>query len=82
MLFGNEPEDDATTCAFPWWCCEVNRTAVKAVCGGRSHLRKYDLLEIVQTNIPSRLLISTCITLIAGLCHQIVISIAPRHIRK
>jgi hypothetical protein len=33
MLFVNGAEDDATTCAFSRECCEVNRTAVKAVCG-------------------------------------------------
>jgi hypothetical protein len=33
MLFVNGAEDDATTCAFSRECCEVNRTAVKAVRG-------------------------------------------------
>ena len=41
----------------------------KKPCGGLSHLRKYDLLNIFKTNIPLRLLISTIITLIAGVCH-------------
>ena len=54
MLFVNGAEDDATTCAFSRECCEVNRTAVKAVCGWLSHLRKYDFLSIVKTNIPLR----------------------------
>ena len=35
-------------------CCEVNGTAVYAVCGGLSHLTKYDFLNIVKTNIPLR----------------------------
>ena len=35
-------------------CCEVNGTAVCAVCGGLSHLTKYDFLEIVKTNNPLR----------------------------
>jgi hypothetical protein len=71
-LFVNGLEDEATTCTFSRGCCEVIRTAEKAVCGGLSHLRKYDLLNIFKTNIPLRLLIYTIITLIAGVCHQIV----------
>ena len=42
ILFVNGVDDDATTCAFPRVCCEVNGTAVKAACGGLPHLRKYD----------------------------------------
>ena len=42
MLFVNRADDDTTTCAFSRGCCEVNGTAVKAVCEGLSHLRKYD----------------------------------------
>ena len=34
--------------------CEVNGTAENAVCGGLSHIRKCDLLNIVKTNIPLR----------------------------
>ena len=37
-----------------WGCCEVNGTAVNDVCGGLPHLRKYDFLNIVKTNIPLR----------------------------
>ena len=55
VLFVNGAGDDATTCAFSRECCEVNGTAVKeADCGGLSHFRKYDFLNIVKTNIPLR----------------------------
>jgi hypothetical protein len=54
MLFVNGAEDDATTCALSRGCCEVNWTAVKAACGGLSHLRKYNFLNIDQTNIILR----------------------------
>jgi hypothetical protein len=40
MLFVNGADDDTTICAFSRGCCEVSRTAVKAVCEGLSHLRK------------------------------------------
>jgi hypothetical protein len=57
-------------------CCEVNGTAVNAVCGGLPHLRKYDFLNIVKSNILLRfketLLISIFIALIPGLRDQIV----------
>ena len=53
-LFVNGPDDDATTCTFSRGCCEVIRTAEKAVCGGLSHLRKCDLLSIAKANIPLR----------------------------
>jgi hypothetical protein len=53
-LFVNGADDDATTCAFSRGCCKVNGTAVKAVCGGLPHLRKYEFLDIVKTNIPLR----------------------------
>ena len=55
MLFVNGADDDATTCAFSRGCCEVNRTAVDAVCEGLSYFRKYDVLNTVKTNIPLRL---------------------------
>jgi hypothetical protein len=35
--------------------CDVSGTAVKAICGGLPHLRKYNFLNIVKTNIPLRL---------------------------
>jgi hypothetical protein len=54
MLFVNGQEDDPTTCAFSRECCEVNSTAKINVCGGLSHLRQYDLLNIVKTQIPLR----------------------------
>ena len=54
MLFVNRADDDTTTCAFSRGCCEVNGTAVKAVCEGLSHLSKYDFYNIVKTNIPLR----------------------------
>ena len=54
ILFVNGADDDATTCAFSRGCCKVNGTAVKAVCGGLPHLRKYEFLDIVKTNIPLR----------------------------
>ena len=34
--------------------CKVNGTAENAVCGGLSHIRKYDILNIVKKNIPLR----------------------------
>ena len=56
--------------------CKVNGTAENAVCGGLSHIRKYDLLNIVKKNIPLRfkenIIIFFIITLIAGLRDQIV----------
>jgi hypothetical protein len=55
MLFVNGVDDDATTCAFPRVCCEVNGTAVKAACGGLPHLRKYDFLNIIKTIFHSNL---------------------------
>ena len=42
MLFVNEADENATTCAFLRGCCEVNGTAISAVCAGLPHLRKYD----------------------------------------
>ena len=54
MLFVNGAEDDATTCDFSRGCCKVNGTAVKAVCGALSHLKKDEFLNIVKTNIPLR----------------------------
>jgi len=47
MLFVNGADDGATTCAFSKGSNEVNGTAVKVVCRGLSHLRKYDFLKIV-----------------------------------
>ena len=35
-------DDDATTCGFSRGCFVVNGTAVRTVCGGLFHLRKYD----------------------------------------
>jgi hypothetical protein len=54
---------------FIIWSCDV--------CGGLPHLRKYDFLNIVKTNIPLRfkeniIIFSIFITLIAGLRNQIV----------
>jgi hypothetical protein len=43
------------TCAFSRECCEVDATAITAVCGGLLHLRKYDFLDIVKTIILFRL---------------------------
>ena len=54
MLFVSEADENATTCTLLRRCCEVNGTAVSAVCGGLPHLRKYDFLYIVKTNIPLR----------------------------
>jgi len=54
MLFVIGEDDDATTCVFSRGCCEVNGTAVKVLSGGLPHLRKYDFLNIVKTNIPLR----------------------------
>ena len=54
----------------------LDEVLLNAVCGGLPHLRKYDFLNIVNSNIPLRfkatLLISIFITLIAGLRDQIV----------
>jgi hypothetical protein len=54
-FFVNGADDDATTCAFSRGCCDVSGTAVNAICGGLPHLRKYNFLNIVKTNIPLRL---------------------------
>ena len=51
-VFVKGADDDATTRVFSRRCCEVNGTAVKAVCGGLPNLRKYYFLYIVKTNIP------------------------------
>ena len=37
LLFVSGADDDATTCVFSRGCCEINGTAVKAVCGGQPH---------------------------------------------
>jgi hypothetical protein len=34
VVFVNGANDDAKTCTFSMGCCEVNGTAVNAVCGG------------------------------------------------
>ena len=54
VLFVNGTGDDGTTCVFSKGCCEVNGTVVKDGFGGLTHLRKYDFLNIVKTNIPLR----------------------------
>jgi hypothetical protein len=54
MLFVIGEDDDATTCAFSRGCCEVSGTAIKAVIGGLPLSGKYDLLDIVKTNVPLR----------------------------
>ena len=36
---------------FQGGCCEVNGTVVNDVSGGLSHIREYDFLNIVNTNI-------------------------------
>jgi hypothetical protein len=53
-LFVNGADDETTTCALSRGCCEVNRAAVKAVCGGLYHLKKYDFSNIVKKNCPLR----------------------------
>jgi hypothetical protein len=53
-LFVNGIGDDGTTCVFSRGCCEVNGTVVKDGSGGLTHLRKYDFLNLVKTNIPLR----------------------------
>ena len=57
-VFVKGADDDATTRVFSRRCCEVNGTAVKAVCGGLPNLRKYYFLNIVKTNIPLRFIIN------------------------
>ena len=54
ILLVNAAGDDSTTCAFSRGCYEVKGTTVKAVCGGLSHLRQYDFLNIIKINIPLR----------------------------
>jgi hypothetical protein len=54
ILFVNGIGDDGTTCVFSRGCCEVNGTVVKDGSGGLTHLRKYDFLNLVKTNIPLR----------------------------
>ena len=71
LLFVKGADDDATTCVFSRGCYEVNGTAVNVVCGGLSHLRKYDFINIVKTNITLRfkesiISISIFFTLIVG----------------
>ena len=69
LLFVKGADDDATKCVFSRGCYEVNGTAVNVVCGGLSHLRKYDFINIVKTNITLRFkesIISISFTLIVG----------------
>ena len=72
MLFVNGAEDDTTTCAFSMECCEVNSR--KSRLWSTAHLRKYNFLNIVKTNIQLRfkenIINSIFITLIAGLRDQ------------